>query len=161
MCYWTLVANAHVTQDLAKKLDLAVEEECRLSVFTFGSSKPQEFDSAIVKLQIQTRTNEVVILFANVVPTISDGVAYPDQALNKWKERATLADDGSLSSIIDILIGNDYYFSLISTGKVKLSDNLFLVESKLGWMLSGKLNTKPSDDLSAITYFQSAESRLI
>lgn len=152
--------RTYVTQQLAKRLKLPVEEECQLSIFTFGAKSPQVIDSNLVRLQILTRLNKVITLHANVVPSISVGVPYPDINLEGLDENLILADDGSLSPDIDILVGNDYYFTLIEQKRINLADNLFLIESKLGWILTGKLDMKEKDVLSALTYFQANETKL-
>ena len=41
---------------------------------------------------------------------------------------------------IDILIGSDFYWSLVTEDVVRLTENLVLVRSKLGYMLSGPIN---------------------
>ncbi|XP_069360031.1 uncharacterized protein [Maniola hyperantus] len=147
--------RTYITREVAKQLNLPIEEESRLSIFTFGSKTPQIIDSPIVKIKLLTRTNETLLLYANVVPYISQCVPYPDTELGHWENKTVLADDGSLSSRIDILIGNDYYHNVMKTGKLKIRENLYLVNSKLGWILSGETNLKPVDELSVITYFLS------
>ncbi|XP_049864868.1 uncharacterized protein LOC126366028 [Pectinophora gossypiella] len=147
--------RSYVTKRIATELNLAVIEEHHLSVFTFGTDQPLEYDSPLVKLNILTRTNEEVVLYANVVPTIAQHVSYPGEELYHWKNECILADDGSLGDQVDILIGNDYYFTVIDTTKKRITENLFLVDSKFGWMLTGKTEKKNIDNLSVITYFQS------
>ncbi|XP_049887000.1 uncharacterized protein LOC126381584 [Pectinophora gossypiella] len=148
--------RSYVTQNMARNLQLPVVEENKLAVFTFGAESPQEFDSPMVKLHIKTQTNKVLTIYANVVPTISKSVPYPDEELKSWKNKLQLADDGSLDDVVDILLGNDYYFSIMSMEKIKVGDNLYLVQSEFGWILSGKIDKKSShDELMVITYFQS------
>ncbi|XP_073966399.1 uncharacterized protein isoform X2 [Choristoneura fumiferana] len=158
--------RSYVTRSIAEELRLKTEEENHLFIFTFGTKVPQELDSPIVKLNIETRTNNIKTLFANVVPSISHSVPYMNQKLNNWNhiENYVFADDGSLSDRVDILIGNDYYYSLMGMGKIQIKEDLYLVESELGWILSGVSRmtaNKSCDDLSVVTYFQaSCETRL-
>lgn len=145
--------RSFVTRQTAKELGLKVEEETKLLIYTFGSKDPQEIEGPIVKLKIKTRNGETVTLYANVVPMIIQSIPCPENNLSDWKDKSELADDGSLSDRVDILIGNDYYFSLISTEKIKIKDYLYLVNSDLGWILSGRMDFKPIDDLSVVTNF--------
>ncbi len=146
--------RSYITLKVAKELNLEIEEENNLSVFTFGSNCPRDFTSPVVKFELESKLQNKRIIYANVVPMISQGVPYPQQELRNWENREILADDGSLSDQVDILIGNDYYHTFMSTGKKEISENLFLVESEFGWILSGRLDTKPVDTLTAVTYFQ-------
>ena len=41
-----------------------------------------------------------------------------------------------------MLIGNDYYFDLLQPRKIDLGNNLYLFQSKLGWVFGGKVETK-------------------
>ena len=44
---------------------------------------------------------------------------------------------------LDMLIGNDYYFNLLQPRKIDLGNNLYLFQSKLGWVfLEGKRKIK-------------------
>lgn len=145
--------RTYVTQRIATLLNLPVQEEHRLAVFTFGAERPQEYDSPLVKFHMTTRTNKERVLYANVVPTITQDVPYPKETISHC-ENIALADDGSLDGRVDILIGNDYYFSFMSTEKKQIKENLFLVNSQLGWILTGKTDHKPTDDLSVVTFCQ-------
>ena len=40
---------------------------------------------------------------------------------------------------IDLLIGNDYYWDIICGNTIFLAPQLYLIDSKLGWILSGKI----------------------
>ncbi len=40
---------------------------------------------------------------------------------------------------IGILIGNDYYDEFVNEKKYKLQPGLFMIESKFGWILSGRM----------------------
>lgn len=153
--------RSYVTIDISKKLNLPVKEENRLSIFGFASEMPREYDSPLVKLEITTRKNKTITLLANAVPTITKGVEMPVIDLGKRKD-ITLADDGSLGERVDILVGNDYYFNLIGTEKIRLQDNLFLINSEFGWIISGRVNTEENENtLSVITYCQNHDPNCV
>lgn len=44
----------------------------------------------------------------------------------------------SESSTIELLIGNDYYLDLILSQKVEIQPGLYMLASKLGWILTGR-----------------------
>lgn len=118
---------------------------------------PYEIKSPLVTIEIVTRNNTVKTIHANVVTAISQGVTSPQELLRgSPNERYPLADDGSLSDRIDILLGNDYYNTIMSTRKICIGEDLYLVESERGWILSGRMADKEVDQLSVLTYFQSS-----
>ena len=39
---------------------------------------------------------------------------------------------------MDVLIGNDYYLDIILSQKIEIQTGLYLLASKLGWMLTGR-----------------------
>ena len=84
---------------------------------------------------------------ANVIPNITGPIQrrpFDTSCLKNreylWKENA-LADtlpSECASSTIDILIGNDYYLDLILPQKVVIQPGLYMLGSKLGWILAGR-----------------------
>lgn len=51
-------------------------------------------------------------------------------------------------SPIEILIGNDYYFELLQPRKVDLGNSLFAFQTKLGWVLGGKMQSVTEEEFS-------------
>ena len=47
---------------------------------------------------------------------------------------------------VDILLGNDYYDEIIGSDKLKLDRGLYLINSSLGWMFSGRIPRGLSND---------------
>jgi len=43
-------------------------------------------------------------------------------------------------SNVDLLIGSDYFWSVVDTEKITLPSGLFLVSSKIGYILTGSLD---------------------
>ena len=48
-------------------------------------------------------------------------------------------------STIELLIGSDYYLELKTTEKIELKPGLYLLGSKLGWILSGRFGERVHD----------------
>ena len=42
------------------------------------------------------------------------------------------------TSIVELLIGNDYYLDIILPQKMEVQPGLYMLDSKLGWILSGR-----------------------
>lgn len=150
--------RSYITQKMAKELNLKTEEENNLAIFTFGSQSPKELQSPLVKLEMMARNGSSKTIFANVVPSISQSVPHPEGRMldQQIRKKYVLADDGSLSDKVDILLGNDYYFTVILMNKVCIGQDLYLVESEFGWLLSGPIVNEPTEKLAVLTYFQSS-----
>ena len=60
------------------------------------------------------------------------------------------------NSTIDLLIGNDYYLDLILPQKVEIQPGLYMLGSKLGWILAGRtsdtVKTTEEQSLLVVTY---------
>ncbi|XP_045777595.1 uncharacterized protein LOC123875672 [Maniola jurtina] len=62
----------------------------------------------------------------------------------KIPHHITLADPSYLDGFdIDILIGADHFWDLLSEGKIPLASGPFLQNTKLGWVISGPINNLP------------------
>ncbi|XP_063369415.1 uncharacterized protein LOC134657457 [Cydia amplana] len=70
-----------------------------------------------------------------------------------------MADSGSQGSeVINVLIGNDYYFSFIRNSIIQIDSDLYLVDTDFGWVISGRLSNDNQEDdntLTVVTYHQS------
>ncbi|CAG9764383.1 unnamed protein product [Ceutorhynchus assimilis] len=158
--------RSYITADCARFLNLQTVEENQLTVFTFGQNRPNEINSPVVQLHMVTRCNISSMIYANVVPYITKGVKSPHQLsanLNKYRsvtDSMLMADDGSKGDKIDILIGNDYYSHFLLNETKEVSLGLYLINSKFGWIWSGKPTTFRHTvvELSALTYFQTSEN---
>ncbi|XP_063391759.1 uncharacterized protein LOC134677258 [Cydia fagiglandana] len=145
--------RSYVTFRTAKELKLPVEEESHLVVFTFGDDPPREIHSPIVTLHLLSRTNKNIVIQANCVEHISRGYI-PNVKMKNLPESYTLADDGSLSGPVQILVGNEYYCNITYEKKVQLDSNLFLIDSALGWIISGRAEPQLRDESYVVTYTQ-------
>ncbi len=53
----------------------------------------------------------------------------------------SLPEDGdSTSASIEVLIGNDYYWEMITGERVEINKGLYFVKSLLGWIITGRTN---------------------
>ncbi|CAG5016968.1 unnamed protein product [Parnassius apollo] len=86
----------------------------RVINYTFGQNKPYKIISPKAEIKIFISPQIERSITVNIVPFIADSVScyvFRNHGLN-----ITLADDGSLGEEINLLIGNDYYFSFINSG---------------------------------------------
>lgn len=150
--------RSYVTSKIAKELDLPIIEENYLSIFTFGAKDPQQIESPVVCFMIITRTNIYRMIYANVVPHITQGIQCPNGTAEQltdtnhelnW-DKMIMADDGSICGDIDLLIGNYYYYTCMSNEKLQ-------IQRDFGLIWSGRCRSPQShgDQVTVLTYFQS------
>ena len=139
--------RTYITESLAKKLNLKLGDRDEFMLVTFGSEKPKRTETRNTKLDIVLKDGRVMKINANVAPQIAESIQRRPvnlKSLDNWKclwNEFSLADDlpskGEISSI-DLLIGNDYYLDMILPQKIEIQPGLYMLGSKLGWILSGR-----------------------
>ena len=135
-----------MTTKVKDVLKLPSERKQTISVRTFGSTEENTQSVDVVNLCISTENGDDVQLSAFVVPLICDplqGQSIAQASLTHAHLRGLkLADycTGDDDVMVDILIGSDQYWHLVS-GKVERGENgPTAMETKLGWVLSGPLH---------------------
>ena len=114
---------------------------------------------------MKLRDGTILKLTANVIPTITGEMQR--RPLNKrfsqnweylWRDNL-LADALPTkleNSTTDLLIGNDYYLDFILPQKVEIQPGLYMLGSKLGWILAGRtsdtVKTTEEQSLLVVTY---------
>ena len=107
------------------------------------------------------KNGQFIEITANIVPVISNNyerkplkdLMEPDVA--QILQSVALADSLPTKneiSPIDVLIGNDFYLDVILGQKFELSIGVYLMSSKLGWLLAGRANefTDQCDDVNSL-----------
>ena len=139
--------RTNITESLAKALDLKMGDLTELSLVTFGSTKPQRYRTSTTKLDIKLKDGSIFTLSANVVPSITGNLQRGPISLSSIQDRENLMKNyvladtlphGKESSTIELLIGSDYYLDLILPQKREIQPGLYLLASKLGWLLEGR-----------------------
>lgn len=137
-----------VSERVVKRLSMSTSEAL-LSINGIGNAQKRTTKRINVKLQARNN-NFTTNLEAFVLPTIIP--PQPNQHINvsKWKiPNVELADPYFYQpGKVDILLGAEYYFSLIRNGKIELANNLpILLNTSLGWIVSGRtsLNQDSAD----------------
>ena len=86
-----------------------------------------------------------LVLHANVLPQIT-GPIQRGPLLEKDLEFLKIISPGKLADIIpesisetvDILVGSDYFWNIVDNKRIVLPSGLFLLSSKLGYIVTGK-----------------------
>ena len=167
--------RTYITESLAKKLNLKMGELSELSLVTFGSKKPQRYRSPTIKVDITLKDGSICTITANVVPSITGNIQRGPINLSSVQDREYLVKQYPLadilpcereSSTIELLIGSDYYLDFILPQKVEVQPGLYLLASKLGWLLSGRTSHYTNDkqeetNMLVLTYGTGIESGTI
>ena len=157
--------RTYITEDLVKKLRLRTEGKNKMTVFTFGSSKPKDITSEVVTLMLKSKDGNTFTIKANIVPKISGNIQRtPIPLKNQFEVQRKYRLADSLprqveSSSIGVLIGSDYYHDIISSETVQIQDGLYVVRSKFGWIICGRTTGNEQDSMEnsmlVMTYSQS------
>ncbi|XP_045216847.2 uncharacterized protein LOC123566631 [Mercenaria mercenaria] len=139
--------RTYITERLANSLNLKTEGEQEIRLVTFGSEKSQLIKTVSTKLKIKLKDGNDLIITANIVPTITGSIQRKPVNIsdkNSFKDLVkslTLADTlptETKNGSVELLIGNDYYLDIVLGHKIEVQKGLYLLSSKLGWILTGR-----------------------
>jgi len=141
--------RTYVSRTLVNKLELKPTSTESLCLSTFGNepTRPKKFD--VFEFAISsTKTNEPIKLKAVAMNHICNPIT--DQEII-WSvehyehlKNLELADSGSGVLEIDILVGTDHYWEIITGETIRSQIGPTAVNSKLGWILSGPTSKSPN-----------------
>ena len=150
--------RTYITESLKTKLNLKPISRERLHLNTFGNPSFSTRLCDVVQLCLKKPGSDVLItITALCFPVICSSLPDICSVANcQHLEGLELADVVSGGrNVIDVLVGSDFYWSIV-TGEVKQGDRgPTAVSSKLGWLLSGPVDrsmTEFSTSYSAITH---------
>ena len=133
--------RSYVTNALKTRLKLNPIKVERLNLNTFGEGRFKKQNCDVVRLCLcKPGSNEAIPIEALSFPKIcSPPPSHVDLTKLPKLQDLNLADYSSSTShdVIDILVGSDYYWSIVTGEVMKTETGLVAVNSKLGWLLSG------------------------
>ena len=112
---------------------------------TFGSDTPKRIKTPTTKLNVILKDGNTLELSANVVPQIAGSIQRRPVNLKSvksweylWTEFSYTDDlpNARETSSVLLFIVNDYYLDIILPQKNKVQPRLYMLGSKLGWILS-------------------------
>ncbi|CAG2200281.1 unnamed protein product [Mytilus edulis] len=139
--------RTYITENLAKRLNLKKKATEEITLVTFGADKPKTLRTQKVSLKIRLKDGVCMLIDANVVPKITGSILRRPLQMDVCENMKYLCNNLQLadtlpscleSSTIEILIGNDYYLDIILPQKIEIQQGLYLLGSKLGWILTGR-----------------------
>ena len=137
--------GSYITEQAKRHLALEPTRRQMLSIATFEASSEQTRVCVTVNVGLCLKGYPPFLLSLYVVPTICDPLASQPIAICIEKTHllkgSDFADysDGKSSSHVDILIGSDYYWELVTGSVCRSKKGPTAVHTKLGWVLSGPM----------------------
>ena len=160
--------RSYITDSLKTRLGLSPIRKEKLNLNTFGDSKFKTQNCDVVTVYLQKPGSENLYCInalsfptkCAALPSPVDLSAYP--VLNELG----LADCqvSPDQNHIDILVGSDFYWSLVTGEIIRTERGLIAVCSTLGWLISGPAETAVTEELAhthsnlAISYFNESSS---
>lgn len=147
--------RSYVSDKVKSALNLPVEKMESMVIQAFGSASENPIDCPLVKLNIETQDGEKVNLAAYSVPLICTPVVKQtvQDAQEKYEHLANLKMADPISGYddaeIDLLIGSDQYWNLVTGCVIKGKSGPTAIHTRLGWVLSGPMEEDVSQDTRA------------
>ena len=157
--------RSYVTTRIQETLGIRKTHSESMIIKTFGSEREERRVCDVVQLKISMKDGEPLILSMVVVLHICDPVLVQpinsSKAVYEHLSGVELADSGDIGGHleIDLLIGSDHYWKLV-TGRVLRGDSgPTAVETRLGWVLSGPAEALRED--TTINFVSTCSSHML
>ncbi len=142
-------------EQTAEKLSIFPYKYQLLELLPFGTNKGNIINCGIAKIELKFKSGEIFHMDVVLVPFICKairvvGVNEKVKEICKKMPMAHEVDVPLHYKNIDMLIGIDYFWQINMNGKVEVSEGLFLIETQLGWTLSGRVGNKSDTNASIV-----------
>ena len=143
--------RSYITERLAKELMLVPEGRQTLTIMTFGSNEERRRTCDSVRLSLTLKNGRVMDFVLFTVPMICEALSC--QPVSFCQETfdhligIDLADpsDGCSRQEINILVGSDQYWELVTGETRRGKSGPVAVNTELGWVLSGATSSPEPD----------------
>ena len=145
--------RTYVSERLRDRLQLPAVGSERMQIKTFGSLECSDRSYDVIQLKIRAK-EELLTVTALVVPLIcSPLMSQPINSSSESYEHLAdleLADSADTQDLleVDVLIGSDWYWSLITGKVIRGRTGPIAIDSKVGWILSGPSGKQTSVNLT-------------
>ena len=139
--------KSYITEQVARELALQPEGEQALAIKTFGSNEERAHVCKVMNLSLVLKNGSTRLLKLFMVPLICEPVTCQPisfcQDSFRHLSQLDLADppDGSPDLDIDILIGSDLYWEIVTGELCRGVFGPVALNTELGWVLSGPVGT--------------------
>ena len=132
--------RTYITRRIRDVLKLPAVRTESVRISTFGSSESRDASCDVVQLALVTRNDGMMEMTALVVPCICSSLTAQPTCFYDHLSGLDLADGASEDSDvldIDVLIGSDLYWELVTGNIVRGESGPTAIQTKVGWVLSG------------------------
>lgn len=145
--------RTYITEKLAEQLQLPKDKEEEIKLVTFGSDRYKTIKTIQTQISLKLKNGQYLDIGANIVPVISGTIQRNSMKLCSSENMQHLVSSLDLAdsiptesepSTVELLIGNDYYLDILLSQKIEVQPGLYLLASKLGWILAGR-TSEPSN----------------
>ena len=145
--------RTYISKQLRDRLQLPTVSSERIQIKTFGSLECSDGSYDVVQLQIRAK-GEILTVSALVVPLVCSPLM--SQPINDSSQNyehladLELADSADSHDLleVDVLIGSDWYWSLITGRVIRGETGPIAIDSKVGWILSGPAGEQTTVNLT-------------
>ncbi|XP_035214815.1 uncharacterized protein LOC118188492 [Stegodyphus dumicola] len=159
--------RSYIQKRLSKQRGLKVVGREEIMIHTFGSQVHTRQNCARVEVKIKNifDNQELIIQVLETDEISSAELDYPPQNIKELlKDRGIILADVDHESLdnnnVSLLIGTDNYWKLVKDKIERLNSTLVTMETKMGWILMGKLSDH-IDDNANVTNAVAVTSLLI
>jgi len=143
--------RSYITEDLFHGLGLTPVRTEKMRLNTFGDTRFKPKQCKLYKLYLHnSQCSEKLEITALSFPVICLTLPFMSD-VSQYSYLSGIQDTGgNAQSTIDMLIGSDFYWQLMSSEIRQSEQGPVVINSKLGWLLSGPLN---SSEFANFTWF--------
>ena len=155
--------RTYILSEKARRLNLKISSGKPVHLNTFGTKESRELNVSLTEFIIKRKDgSEMVIKNAKVVETITGPMVRQEINAEKYEhiwKNLDMAKMPSARFTIDVLIGNDYYDDILTAEKIKVDEGLYLMNTTVGWMFSGRITgqTRATDEVELAMISQEDE----
>lgn len=146
--------RSYVTEKVKKELRLLPSHTEFLTIKPFGSSSGRSQSWEVLNISLGLEGERDITISAICVPLVSSPIQnqFLQDTPKKYPHLSSLnlADDCNGDAQIDILIGADQYWNIVTGGTIRHESGPTAIHTKLGWVLSGPINEMPTKTADSV-----------
>ena len=144
--------RSYVTDNLKSKLGLKPTSSETLHLNTFGENAYRKQKCHVVTLPLRNNKNEYLEISALNFPVICSPLP-KSVDVNKYPhlQDLELADRSESQDSIDILIGSDHYWDIVTGESIRGEYGPSAINSKFGWLLSGPTSISSLNESNVVS----------
>ena len=114
-------------------------------LLTFCQSNPKQIATKTTSFGVHLRGGFTQHITAHIVPHVTGQIQWPKLDFTKWKLWQSMPKSCRIvHTATDVLIGNDFILDIVLPKWYELQEGLYLLESKLGWTVTGRIASNGS-----------------